>query len=106
MLDITREKAISLKDAAMMIPGMEGKAVHWRTVWKWAYYGLRGVLLETAMVGGRRVTTKEALQRFSHAISEIRQPRSAVQTPVLAPSINRKAHEAAMKRLRDVHGVM
>jgi len=34
------------------------------TIWRWRQKGVRGVRLETFMVGGRRYTTHEAYRRF------------------------------------------
>ena len=34
------------------------------TVWRWSRRGVRGVVLETFVVGGRRFTTVEAGERF------------------------------------------
>jgi hypothetical protein len=37
------------------------------TVWRWASRGVRGVRLESALVGGRRMTSAEAFARFAEA---------------------------------------
>lgn len=54
MIDLTRERPVSIADVALMF------GVHRRTVEGWFDVGL-----ERIKVGGRIFTTKEALQRFS-----------------------------------------
>ena len=34
------------------------------TVWRWRQKGVRGVRIETFMLGGRRFTTRESYRRF------------------------------------------
>ena len=60
MIDITKETAISLTDAAKRLPSRPRV----ETLWRWRTTGCHGIRLETALIGGRRVTSIEALQRF------------------------------------------
>jgi hypothetical protein len=48
-------------------------------LWRWAICGLRGVRLETAMIGGVRVTSASALRAFVEALSTQDAPRSRPQ---------------------------
>lgn len=57
MIDITRETIVSLSDAANRL------SVTHKTIRKWA--SMPGRKLETAKVGGKVITSLEALQRFS-----------------------------------------
>jgi len=43
------------------------------TVWRWTQRGIRGVLLETFHLGGRRYTTSEAFTRWVEA-TQVAQP--------------------------------
>jgi hypothetical protein len=52
------EATMPLSEAARRRP------VHVSTLWRWVTRGLRGVRLETTMVGGARVTSLSALERF------------------------------------------
>ncbi len=63
MFDVCRETPISLTAAAKTLPGQP----HIATLHRWRLRGVRGVRLETVLVGGRRFTTQEALQRFFSA---------------------------------------
>ena len=70
MLDITTESAIHLNEVARCVPpGRGGKKTHVSTVLRWIQRGARGpggdrIHLEAVRVGGKWVTTREALQRF------------------------------------------
>ena len=65
MLDLLSEQVVTLCEAAKRLPRLrKNRPVHVSTLWRWALRGLRGVRLETTMIGGVRVTSTEALQRF------------------------------------------
>lgn len=65
MIDFREEEVVSLAKAAKQLPGrVEGKSLHVGSIHRWANRGRRGVVLETIMVGGRRCTSMEALDRF------------------------------------------
>jgi len=49
MIDITTETLLSLLDAAKQLPGRP----HVSTLYRWRIRGVRGVRLETVLVGGR-----------------------------------------------------
>jgi hypothetical protein len=69
-IDPLSHDTLSLSQAARRLPRLRaGRPVHPSTVWRWALTGLRGVKLETAMVGGVRVTSEAALRRFFAAVS-------------------------------------
>ena len=63
MIDIHTERIISFHDAAKSFPGRPNLS----TLHRWRLAGVRGVRLETLLIGGRRVTSAEALQRFAEA---------------------------------------
>ncbi len=69
MLDIQREQMISLTEATKRLPGRPAVS----TVRRWTG-GIRGVVLETALIGGKRYTSIEALQRFVNALSTPKTP--------------------------------
>jgi hypothetical protein len=59
------EHLISTTQATREVPGRP----HVSTVWRWINRGVRGVKLETVMVGGRRFTSREAIARFNERIT-------------------------------------
>ena len=70
MIDLTEETVIPIGEAAHHLPKRRGKKIHISTLYRWATSGVRGVQLETILVGGSRCTSLEALQRFSQRLSE------------------------------------
>jgi len=63
MIDIHSEHLLTLTEAAKTLPGR----VALSTIWRWMQRGVRGVRLQTVLVGGLRYTSREALQRFVEA---------------------------------------
>lgn len=56
--DILTESRLSPSQAAGILD------VNTSTIWRWILRGARGQRLESALVGGRRFTSQEALARF------------------------------------------
>lgn len=83
---LLQEERVSLTDLAKE----EDRNVS--TVWRWAQRGVRGVVLETFNVAGRRFTTREAFARFVEASTE-----AAQGSPVQSARANRQ-REAAISR--------
>ena len=61
MIDLNEEQMLTLTQATAELPGRP----HIPTIWRWHARGLHGVKLETIVIGGRRFTSREALQRFA-----------------------------------------
>lgn len=61
MIDVENEHLLTMTEAARSI---SRGGVHVSTLHRWHLRGCRGVRLETVLIGGRRYTSKEALQRF------------------------------------------
>ena len=55
---------ISLREAARRVPGRDRKDASYETIRRWATKGYRGKRLEVLHVGGRLMTTENALQEF------------------------------------------
>lgn len=62
MIDVENETLISLKEAIPLFPGC--KKLSMPTVYRWFQHGIRGVKLETVMIGRHRFTSREAITRF------------------------------------------
>ena len=60
MIDIQNENLIQFTDAPCHIPGRP----HIATVHRWRLRGARGVRLDSILVGGKRFTSTEAIERF------------------------------------------
>lgn len=70
MIDTAREHIVLLNK----VPQEVANRPHVSTCWRWWRHGIRGVKLETVVIGGRRYTSREALQRF---FQELNQPQAA-----------------------------
>jgi hypothetical protein len=92
MIDTTAEKMIRVGEAANHIPGHP----HVATVWRWALRGVRGVKLETVLVGAQRFTSHEAIERFIVATTAKANGESA---PVRTPRQRERAIDRAEKEL-------
>jgi hypothetical protein len=70
MIDITSEKPLTLREAASL-PFLQryGRKPHISTIYRWTT-GLRGIRLETIVIGGSLRTTESAVIRFCHRLSK------------------------------------
>src|SRR5687768_14797841 len=98
MLDVEHETVLPLSDAPrhpLLKRGRRpGQPVHRATLERWRTRGVAGVILETAKLGGVRVTTVEAVRRFFERLNN---PDALPDAPT--PTKVRRAHEAAEKEL-------
>ncbi len=62
MIDVASESLLRVPtEAAKVFPGRPNAS----TIWRWHRSGVRGgIRLETVVVGSRRYTSREAIQRF------------------------------------------
>ena len=82
-IDLT-ENLLTLAEASKRLPSRPNVC----TLWRWANRGARGRKLETVLVGGRRYTSLEALNRF------------VAESPTKETALPREAKESAAKRKR------
>ena len=59
-IDISSEKLLSLAEASKTWPGRP----HVSSIFRWMAHGTRGCRLDSVLIGGRRFTSAEALERF------------------------------------------
>ena len=60
-----------------------GRKAATSTIYRWAKLGLKGVRLEVLQVGGTLCTSRQALERFFHRLTEVgRGPETVHSTPV------------------------
>ncbi|MBX3413904.1 MAG: DUF1580 domain-containing protein [Pirellulales bacterium] len=64
-IDFSQEQLLSFPGAARRLPGNP----HVSTLHRWRLRGVRGVRLETTLIGGKRYTSIEALQRFADRLN-------------------------------------
>src|SRR5262245_61514796 len=86
-IDLTRERTLGLAEAARRIPPTRnGVPVHPSTLTRWILAGAaapdgRRVRLEAVRLGGRWVTSEEAIYRFALALTAGVDPASAGRPP-------------------------
>lgn len=69
-IDVMKDKLLSLKEAAKLVPTIEGKVIHHTSIWRWMHHGSLGVRLETVRVGRRIATTEQAIANYIHEVSK------------------------------------
>jgi hypothetical protein len=107
VIDLTSETTLSLKQAARLLPpGRGDRPVTLSCVLRWVLRGARGPLgdlvrLEAVRLGGRWITSREALQRFTDALTPDLtggQSRPAPRTP----GRRQQASERAAQQLKQM----
>lgn len=86
------ESLLSLSEASRYLPDRP----HVSTLHRWRLRGIRGIKLETILVGGRRYTSREALERFTVAVTAA---ASGEVVPVSASRARTQAIERAEREL-------
>lgn len=92
-IDVESEVLVPFASAGGAFPG--NRTPSQATLHRWRLKGVRGVRLETILIGGLRYTSKEAISRFIAS-----QNASETQVPVLTPKQRRAQSEAAREALR------
>jgi hypothetical protein len=96
MINIEHERLVTLAAAARLVPNRKSeKGVAPSTLWRWHIRGVRGVKLETLLVGGVRYTSTEAIRRFydqTTAAADGRPPNETVAS-------RKRAMDAAEREL-------
>ena len=104
MIDLAKEKVVSFSDAGKVLPPSRlGRPVSPSCLMRWGLHGVKTstgrVYLEVLKVGGRWVTSIEALQRFAEAQTPIFP--DAKEAPVArSRSQRQRGHDAANDRLK------
>lgn len=72
-IDIHNDKLIHFSDAVREFPG---GPVSLQTLHRWRLYGIRGIKLDSVLIGGLRFTSWQAIDRFIAARNMEAQPCS------------------------------
>jgi hypothetical protein len=86
-LDLQQEQLLTFAEASARFPGRP----HLATLHRWRLRGIRGIQLESCLIGGRRFTSVEALQRFSNRLD----PAASTGGPPHSKSANRRRRASA-----------
>jgi hypothetical protein len=99
-IDIKAETILTPANATSYCPERRaGVRPNIATIYRWMMNGVRGIRLESIVVGATRCTSVEAMQRFFDALTAAADAEhSAAVTPPIAKS-RRQAVERAERRL-------
>lgn len=80
--DLFSETIVYLSPVSQHFPrDRRGLGPSTTTLWRWRTRGIRGVRLESARLGGRVVTSVEAIRRFMRGITESQGDSAAPGAP-------------------------
>jgi hypothetical protein len=101
MINITTETVIAPSKATHLCPERRrGVRPNVATIYRWMMQGVRGIRLESIVVGATRCTSVEAMQRFFDALTAAADAEhSSAITPLPVSKSRQKAIEAAERRL-------
>jgi hypothetical protein len=100
MIDLTTEQPLTLAEACRLVPpGRGGRRTHLSTLLRWITSGVRTaggsvVRLEALRLGGKWVTSREALQRFAERLTPSLEDPADTPAP-RTPTARRRAAERA-----------
>jgi Protein of unknown function (DUF1580) len=105
-MSILDETTISLHEAAAQFPGRcPGKKLNFSTVWRWVLKGVTAngqvVKLQAVRLGSRWITSKEAIRRFSEALTPTN-TNTQVEKSGRTPSRRARDNSAAKKQLEEI----
>lgn len=95
-IDCELETLMTFDEARTAFPG--DRRLSLATLHRWRLHGVRGVKLETLLIGGLRYTSREAIARFIAA----QNADDAPAAPVITPAQRRKQSEAARTELKRI----
>jgi hypothetical protein len=103
VINVAVENVVALSELPDRIPPRAGRRLSIPSVYRWSTRGIRGVVLETVQIGGTRYTSMEAFQRFTNALTALRDGRPpAERAPV---SVRKKSAEAKTTAALDAIGI-
>ena len=91
-IDADTETLIPFVEARTAFPG--GKRLSLATLHRWRLHGVRGVRLETILIGGLRYVSRESIARFIE-----RQNAGESPVPSISPAQRKRQAEAAQREL-------
>ena len=106
MLDLSSETPLPLAAAARLVPpGRNGKQTHLSTLLRWIMRGSKSpsgevVRLEAVRLGGRWVTSREAIQRFADRLTP-----NLDTNPAPTPHTNAQRERAAVRTAAELNTI-
>jgi len=93
VIDVKTEKIVPFQKAGRKFP--ENR--HVSTIHRYRLRGVRGIKLETILIGGIRYTSEEAIQRFIDSLNSAGSP-----APAISPAQRQRQSEAARVALQEM----
>ena len=97
MIDVTAETVVPFRELPKWTEKHFGKRKHPSTFHRWRLRGVRGVKLETILLGGIRFTSVEALNRFFAATTSAADGEACVVVPAKVDAAAVSKAEAFIK---------
>ena len=80
--NIHEEQTLTVRQALDVVAQLRGgEAIHLATLYRWMKRGVRGVRLESVRLGGSRITSREAIQRFASGLAALDESCSVTPRP-------------------------
>lgn len=79
-IDAIRDHLVEMGDVPRVLEETIKKRLNLATLYRWQSRGIAGIKLETILVGGKRFTTVEALNRFFAQSTLAKQGRLSIAT--------------------------
>ena len=98
MIDLSTETLIPWQQVAKYVPGQP----HVSTLHRWRLRGVRGIRLETLLIGGKRFSSREAITRFIVALNADDAPSAQ---PTFTASQRQRMSDAARQELASQFGI-
>jgi hypothetical protein len=107
VIDLTQEAPLPLADACRLVPpARKGRKTHLSTLLRWISRGARSpsgecIRLEALRIGGRWMTSREALQRFAERLTPLPPDFGGATPPSMprTPTARQRASARAGKEL-------
>ena len=92
MINVFQHELLTLGQAGQSLP----RPASFCSVYRWAVRGRNGIKLETIVVGNRRYTTRESLQRFFEQLTETE--NVSVSNPIKAEDRRQTVGQSPSRR--------
>lgn len=99
MIDIRKDKLLTLTEASRLFPGRRGGQIKYGTIRRWVSVGVKGVRLETVPVGGGIRTTEQACREFTRRLQKIRESKYGEATSDASADVPCESSESAHEQL-------
>lgn len=95
MVYACQETLLPLRALAERLPGNKGTDhLHYETVRRWVKVGVRGIRLESKVMGGKRVSSLPAVDRFMDRLTQLEDLEAGFSSPEQYSNSNEPLRDA------------